>query len=626
MSAPPASPATTRLAAGRLGVPAVLFFVMSAATPLTVVAGVVTTGFATTGLTGIPVAFVVVGLILAVFSVGYVAMARHMANAGAFYAFVARGVGRPAGVGAAWVALVAYNALQVGLYGAIGAAASPLLQEWFGWDVEWWGVALVAWAVVAVLGVLRIDINGTVLAVLLCAEVLVILVYSFADLGNPAGGSVSFETLAPGNLFGDGVGAILVLALLGFVGFEASVVFSEEAKDPRRTIRTATYIAVGATAVLYTFASWAMTVATGPDAVVARSREENVGLIFSLAAGNLGDAFVTIGEVLFATSIVAAMISFHNTIARYMFALGRERVLPAALGRTGAVNSAPRNASLVQSAVGLVVIVVYALGGWEPMVHLFFWGGTSGGLGILFLITLTAAAVLFFFRRDAHGEPLWSRLVAPAVALVALAFVVVLAVRNFGALLGVAPGDALAWQVPLAFLVIGLLGTGYGLLLRHGQPTVYATLGQRVGSAPPQADPAASGEAAAQTAATAVPTAKPVPAEPADDAEPATASAGETEPADAAETAARPAETTAPETDAGRARAAGPARAIPAPRDGEEADAKAAAGDATAGTDADRGPGEAARTSTGDDAEGAAGGDDPGDGDGDEPARGGNKA
>ncbi|HTF09630.1 MAG TPA: hypothetical protein VK659_15790, partial [Asanoa sp.] len=49
------SPVTGSLAAGRLGVPAVLFFVMSAATPLTVVAGVVTTGFATTGLIGIPV-------------------------------------------------------------------------------------------------------------------------------------------------------------------------------------------------------------------------------------------------------------------------------------------------------------------------------------------------------------------------------------------------------------------------------------------------------------------------------------------------------------------------------------------------------------------------------------------
>ena len=99
---------STALARDRLGVPAVVFFVMSAAAPLTVVAGVVPTGLAVTGLTGISIAFLAVAVVLAIFSVGYVAMARHIANAGAFYAYVARGIGRPVGVGASWVALVAY--------------------------------------------------------------------------------------------------------------------------------------------------------------------------------------------------------------------------------------------------------------------------------------------------------------------------------------------------------------------------------------------------------------------------------------------------------------------------------------------------------------------------------------
>jgi amino acid transporter len=163
------------LAADRLGVPAVVFFVMSAATPLTVVAGVVTTGFAVTGITGLPVAFVVIGAVLALFCVGYVSMARRVANAGAFYAYISQGIGRPVGVAGAWVALVAYNALQVGLYGAIGAATTPLLSAWVGLDVAWWVVALIAWVIVAVLGQLHVDVNGRVLAVLLVAEVAVIV-------------------------------------------------------------------------------------------------------------------------------------------------------------------------------------------------------------------------------------------------------------------------------------------------------------------------------------------------------------------------------------------------------------------------------------------------------------------
>ena len=95
MTVPARSDVVARtLARNRLGVPAVVFFVMSAAAPLTVVAGVVTTGYAVTGVTGIPLTFLVVGAVLAVFSVGYVAMARHVAHTGAFYAYVARGLGR----------------------------------------------------------------------------------------------------------------------------------------------------------------------------------------------------------------------------------------------------------------------------------------------------------------------------------------------------------------------------------------------------------------------------------------------------------------------------------------------------------------------------------------------------
>src|SRR3954454_10860592 len=64
------------LAKDRLGVPAVVFFILSAVAPLTVVAGVVTTLYAVTGLIAIGAAFLVVAVILAVFSAGYVAMAR----------------------------------------------------------------------------------------------------------------------------------------------------------------------------------------------------------------------------------------------------------------------------------------------------------------------------------------------------------------------------------------------------------------------------------------------------------------------------------------------------------------------------------------------------------------------
>src|SRR4051794_26178013 len=108
----PRSAVIEALARDRLGVPSVVFFVMSGVACLTVSAGVIPTAFAVTGLTGIPIAFLAVAVVLGVFFIGYVAMARHITNPAALYAYIARGLGRPAGVGAALVALVAYNFLQ----------------------------------------------------------------------------------------------------------------------------------------------------------------------------------------------------------------------------------------------------------------------------------------------------------------------------------------------------------------------------------------------------------------------------------------------------------------------------------------------------------------------------------
>jgi amino acid transporter len=471
------------LASNRLGVPAVVFFVLSAATPLTVVAGVVTTGFAVTGIIGMPVAFIVMALLLALFSVGYVAMSRHITNAGAFYTYITHGLGRPAGVGAAWMALFAYNALQVGLYGIVGAAAAPVIERWFGITVSWWVIALVAWAIVGTLGVLRVDINGMVLAVLLLTEISIILIYAFSYLGIAANDTITFDTLAIGNLFKPGVGAILILAVLGFVGFEAAVVYSEESRNPRRTIQLATYVSIAIIGLVYVLSSWAMSVATGPDAIVAFSQENGPGTIFVLADIALGGPWVRIGEVLFVTSVLAAMISFHNTCARYAFALGRERVLVGVLGQTSPRSGAPVVASIIQSVVGLAVILIYAVAGWDPVVYLFFYAGTTGGFGVLTLIALTSIAVIVFFGRDPSGENAWRRVIAPVLSAIGLVFAVFLAVVNYATLLGVPPDDPVRWILPGIYVVLFLLGVWWARYLRRSRPDVYEMIGRGANAA-----------------------------------------------------------------------------------------------------------------------------------------------
>jgi amino acid transporter len=220
-----------------------------------------------------------------------------------------------------------------------------------------------------------------------------------------------------------------------------------------------------------------MSVATGPENIVAVSAENGPGTIFVLAGERASTVFVDIGSVLFATSVLAAAISFHNTVARYTFALGRERVFPSLLSATGRRSGAPMAGSLVQSLFGLVVIVLYAAFERDPVVELFFWAGTGGGFGVMVLVTVTSLAVLAFFVRNPHGENVWRRLVTPALALIALCVVVFFAVKDFYALLSVTPDHPLRWIVPALYPAVAILGILWALILRLSRPDVYATIG-----------------------------------------------------------------------------------------------------------------------------------------------------
>ena len=105
---------TRALAKNRLGVPSVVFFGVAGAAPLTVIIGSISTIYAIIGNTALPIVYLIVAGILSLFTVGFVAMSRHIVNSGAFYAYISHGLGRLAGVGAAFVALPAYALMQIG--------------------------------------------------------------------------------------------------------------------------------------------------------------------------------------------------------------------------------------------------------------------------------------------------------------------------------------------------------------------------------------------------------------------------------------------------------------------------------------------------------------------------------
>lgn len=380
---PPAAPpdATTSggLRRGTIGTWDLVFFVVAAAAPLTVMSGVAPLAIGTGG-TGAPGGYLVAGVVMLVFAIGFTAMSRHVPNAGAFYAYIAKGLGRPAGVGASLVALFSYNAIGIGLLAAFGTFAHTTFDDLVGLDLPWWLWAAVGQLVVGWLGYRQITLSAKVLGVFLLLEVLILVVLAVPVIVGGGQEGLSFHGFAPDKIFGSGVGALFVITFGAFLGFESTAIYSEEARDRGRTVRRATFTSVGFLAVFYTLIVWMILMAFGPEKGVAEAVSDPAGMFFTAADTWVGPWASDAMHVLIVTSALAAVLAFHNASARYFHALGREGVLPAALGRASASGS-PAVASLTQSAITVVVIVGFTAFGADPYSQTFLWTNGPGSSG-----------------------------------------------------------------------------------------------------------------------------------------------------------------------------------------------------------------------------------------------------
>ena len=158
----PATEAHTSLDKGRLGTVGIVFFVVAAAAPLVGMTGAVPVAIVLGNGAAAPGAYLAVGITLLLFSVGYAAMSQRVTTAGAFFAYIGRGLGRHAGIASAFVSILAYVAVQLAIFGFFGAVMAGQVGV-----LPWWAWSLISWALVTVLSLLRVDVGARVLGVLM---------------------------------------------------------------------------------------------------------------------------------------------------------------------------------------------------------------------------------------------------------------------------------------------------------------------------------------------------------------------------------------------------------------------------------------------------------------------------
>jgi amino acid transporter len=443
------------LKAGAMGVRSIVFMVVATAAPLTAMASAMPLALGLGNGIGVPGTYLAVAIILALFAVGYAAMSRHLTNAGAFFAYVTVGLGPRFGIAAGLVAVLSYNVLVLYIVGLVGFFGSGILSTELGITIPWQAISFGLLAAALVVGIIGVEINARVLGVLLIAEtaMLVILdVVTFATLGPSA---YPISALSPTEIFSGSVGIGFMFVFISFIGFEATAIFGEEAKDPRRTVPRATKLAIALIGVVYLLTSWSLIAASGASTAPAAALADPGNFVFNTAGSILGGWSVHVMSWLLLTSMIAVLFALHGMATRYLMAFGRERILPKALGRTHSRFRTPHIAACVQAGVIAIAVMGYSIAGADPYLDLGNQTAGLGALGVIALMAVTSVAVIGFFlkRPDRHW---WTHLVAPALAAIGLSIAVFLIVDNYALLTGSDSG--IVNGLPWLLVVVAVIG------------------------------------------------------------------------------------------------------------------------------------------------------------------------
>jgi amino acid transporter len=355
-----------------------------------------------------------------------------------------------------------------------------------------------------------------VLGAALISEIVIIAIASVYLFANSH--DVSVAPVLPWNGLTEGVapGIGVFFAFWSWVGFEAAPNYAEEAKDPVKVIPIALIFSCVAVGILYTIMSWALVSAYGTNINWA-----NVGSAGNTAVINgktvpadgtnfvLGPVSAAAGEFwrdalswLIISGSLACAAALTNAGLRYMYAMGREGLLPRYLGKTHPVHKSPYTAVLTWGALAVVLFAIFRATSHTGL-DAYYWLSPQGVIWIVLVQALTALSVFAYFRRDHPDEQSWKTTVCAWLGFGGQLFVLALFYHyeTF-----VAAGSSVyvkelftigsgTWSVPVSWL--GIIGVGvpvaslaYAYFLRAQNPQKYAVMGRFVNEAAFAKEPA----------------------------------------------------------------------------------------------------------------------------------------
>ncbi len=425
-----------------------------------------------------PLSVIIAGI--GVFALGWIVSqyAREIHSAGSLYDYVTRGLGKRVGTAAGWLYYGGVVVLLVGLLLLIGGYLQSTIQSEFKVNpLPSWAWTLIIIALIAVILYFGVRLSTRSQLVLALVSIIVVTIF-FITVIAKLGSANSVKPFEPSSS-ADGWSGIFFGVLYGvllFVGFETAANLAEETPNPRREIPIAVMTTAGIATVIYVVATYVEVAGFhySLKSITAAAGAPLFALGAPASAGGFGGTGIDrLLELVVLFDMLAVAIGCAVSASRGLFAMARDRRIPAALAITSKKHGSPLGAAAFIIAAAVVTLLVnqfwtslFALPATPHYFALFAWGSTFGGFALVVVYLLMSVGSL---RTFATSERRVSVIIAAVVGILITGGAI------FGSFYKVTSPTIEAPWYALALLAVGFLST-YLLRARESASTQLADL------------------------------------------------------------------------------------------------------------------------------------------------------
>ena len=426
-----------------------------------------------------------------VFALGWIVSryAKEIHSAGSLYDYVSRGLGERIGTAAGWLYYAGITVLLTGLLLLIGGYIQGTLQSEFKINpLPSWAWTLILIALIGAIlyyGVRLSTRSQLALALISIVVVAIFLISVIIKLGsdnslkpfNPSSAADGWSGIFFGVLYG----------VLLFVGFETAANLAEETPNPRREIPIAVLASAGIATVFFVLAAYVEVAGFhySLKTLTAAAAAPLFALGGPASAGGYGGTWIDrLLELVVLLDMLAVAIGCAVSASRGVFAMARDRRVPAPLAAVSKKHGSPLGAGAIIVATAVITLLVnqfwtglFALPGTPHYFAMFAWGSTFGGFALVVVYLLMSAGSLRSFAQ--HGRRV-------SIIVSAIIGILITAGAIFGSFYKVTSPTILAPWFALGLLVVGFLST-FVFRARRPASRQLADLSEQAGGPGPEA-------------------------------------------------------------------------------------------------------------------------------------------